>query len=131
MNLAAWHSRWVSMFSVAAGALVILMFGLVPTLTSYFRATGIPLPMPTRIVMGLSALLTTYWWASVPLGFAFFFGVIRLSKAVGSHDQEVRAVREAVLVRWEPMLIVGLSIVVGGLILAMFLPMWDAVQAMG
>jgi len=119
------------MFTVAAVALAILMFRLVPTLTSYFRATGIPLPLPTRFVMGASALLTTYWWASLPAGLALFVGVIRFSKVVGRHDDEVRAAREAMLVRWEPMLIIGLSLLVGTLTLAMFLPMWDMVQAMG
>lgn len=131
MNFVGRHNRWVSMFTVAAVALAIFMFGLVPTLTSYFRATGIPLPLPTRFVMGASALLTTYWWASLPLGLALFGGVIRFSKVVGRHDEEVRAAREALLVRWEPMLIVGLSLLVGALILAMFLPIFDVVQAMG
>ena len=54
MELSPRQTRWMGISSVAAGAIVLLMFGVVPTLKSYFQTAGIPLPLPTRIVMGMS-----------------------------------------------------------------------------
>ena len=50
-------------FSVAASAIVILLIFVIPTFQSMFESAGIPLPLPTRIVIGASAFLQGYWWA--------------------------------------------------------------------
>jgi type IV pilus assembly protein PilC len=50
-------------FSVAGGAIVILLVFVIPTFQSMFESAGIPLPLPTRIVIGMSAFLQAYWWA--------------------------------------------------------------------
>ncbi|NJD19583.1 MAG: type II secretion system F family protein [Gemmatimonadetes bacterium] len=50
-------------FSVAGGAVIILLVFVIPTFQSMFEAAGIPLPLPTRIVIGLSKFLFGYWWA--------------------------------------------------------------------
>lgn len=50
-------------FSVAGGAIVILLIFVIPTFQSMFESAGIPLPLPTRIVIGMSAFLQAYWWA--------------------------------------------------------------------
>lgn len=50
-------------FSVAGGAIVILLTFVIPTFQTMFAAAGIPLPLPTRIVIGMSAFLQAYWWA--------------------------------------------------------------------
>jgi type IV pilus assembly protein PilC len=50
-------------FSVAGGAIVILLIFVIPTFQTMFEAAGIPLPLPTRIVIGMSAFLQGYWWA--------------------------------------------------------------------
>ena len=50
-------------FSVAASAIVILLIFVIPTFQSMFESAGIPLPLPTRIVIGMSAFLQGYWWA--------------------------------------------------------------------
>ena len=130
MDFSARQTRWISIFTVAGGATVILMFGLIPTLRSYFASVGIPLPLPTRIVIGMSAVLTAYWWASLAAGVALFMGLTRISRVGALPDGEVDSVKEAALAKWEPIMIVGLSVVVGGMILAMFLPIFDAVSAM-
>jgi len=49
--------------SVAAIAIVILLIFVIPTFQSMFESAGIPLPLPTRIVIGMSAFLQAYWWA--------------------------------------------------------------------
>lgn len=50
-------------FSVAGGAIVILLIFVIPTFQNMFDSAGIPLPLPTRIVIGMSAILQAYWWA--------------------------------------------------------------------
>ncbi len=50
-------------FSVAGMAIVILLIFVIPTFQTMFESAGIPLPLPTRIVIGMSAFLQGYWWA--------------------------------------------------------------------
>jgi type IV pilus assembly protein PilC len=50
-------------FSVAGGAILILLIFVIPTFQSMFESAGIPLPLPTRIVIGMSAFLQAWWWA--------------------------------------------------------------------
>jgi type IV pilus assembly protein PilC len=50
-------------FSVAGGAIVILLIFVIPTFQTMFEAAGIPLPLPTRVVIGMSGFLQAWWWA--------------------------------------------------------------------
>ena len=50
-------------FSVAGMAIVILLIFVIPTFQTMFESAGIPLPLPTRIVIGMSAFLQAFWWA--------------------------------------------------------------------
>lgn len=49
--------------TVAVGAVFILLYFVIPTFQQMFASAGIPLPLPTRIVIGMSAGLQAYWWA--------------------------------------------------------------------
>lgn len=49
--------------TVAVMAVVILLIFVIPTFQTMFDSAGIPLPLPTRIVIGASAFLQAYWWA--------------------------------------------------------------------
>jgi type IV pilus assembly protein PilC len=49
--------------TVAVLAVVILLLFVIPTFQTMFESAGVPLPMPTRIVIGMSAFLQAYWWA--------------------------------------------------------------------
>jgi type IV pilus assembly protein PilC len=49
--------------SVAAIAISVLLIFVIPTFQSMFADAHIELPLPTRIVIGLSHGLRTYWWA--------------------------------------------------------------------
>lgn len=62
-------------FSVAGGAVIILLVFVIPTFQSMFEAAGIPLPLPTRAVIGMSKFLFGYWWAlgAGVAGFVFAF----------------------------------------------------------
>jgi type IV pilus assembly protein PilC len=49
--------------SVAASAIVILLIFVIPTFQNMFASAGVPLPLPTRIVIEMSSILKGYWWA--------------------------------------------------------------------
>ena len=120
MEFSARQTRWMGIFPVAGGAIVILMLGVIPTLQSYFASVGIPLPLPTRIVFGMSAFLTEYWWAGVAGVVAFSLAIIQLDKIL----------RDTMLAKMEPIMIVILGLVVGGMVVATYLPIRDVVNAM-
>jgi type IV pilus assembly protein PilC len=48
--------------SVAAIAITVLLIFVIPTFQKMFTSAHIELPLPTRVVIGLSHLLTSYWW---------------------------------------------------------------------
>ena len=49
-------------FTVAGGAIAILLAFVIPTFQSMFESAGIPLPLPTRVVIAMSQILQSYWW---------------------------------------------------------------------
>ena len=52
-------------FSVVGAAVAILLIFVIPTFQQMFASAGIPLPLPTRIVIGMSAFLQAFWWAVI------------------------------------------------------------------
>src|SRR5512132_950301 len=63
--------------SVAAIAITILLVFVIPTFRTMFASAGIALPLPTRIVIGLSHLLKTYWWVLLGTIAGTFFVIKR------------------------------------------------------
>ena len=51
--------------SVAAIAICVLLIFVIPTFEKMFASVGLALPLPTRIVIGMSKFLTGYWWAVI------------------------------------------------------------------
>src|SRR5688572_18001009 len=49
--------------SVAFIAISVLLLFVIPVFESMFASVGLALPMPTRVVIGLSKFLKGYWWA--------------------------------------------------------------------
>ncbi len=49
----------------AVGILAILMTFVVPTFLGMFTELGSSLPLPTRILVGVSTVLRTWWWAAL------------------------------------------------------------------
>ena len=47
---------------VATCALLVLLEFVIPTFQEMFAASDLPLPLPTRLVIGLSESLRAYWW---------------------------------------------------------------------
>ncbi len=48
--------------TVAAGAIAILLIFVIPTFQEMFASVNMELPVPTRIVIGLSSFLIHWWW---------------------------------------------------------------------
>src|SRR5829696_4253768 len=49
--------------SVAGIAIVVLLLFVIPVFEKMFASVGMALPLPTRVVIGMSAFLQGYWWA--------------------------------------------------------------------
>ncbi|MBI4540537.1 MAG: type II secretion system F family protein [Gemmatimonadetes bacterium] len=65
-------------FSVAIMAVIVLLVFVIPTFQKMFASAGIPLPLPTRIVIGMSQLLQSFWWlmGGSVVGFVFLIRYI-------------------------------------------------------
>jgi type IV pilus assembly protein PilC len=57
-----------------------LLVFLVPQFENIFKGLGITLPLPTRILMGISRAMTGYWWIWAPGIFVIIFGSISAIK---------------------------------------------------
>ena len=75
----------VVVFSVCIGASIFMLIFIIPTFAQMFKDFGGELPMPTKIVMGLSNFLKANWWllAAVTVGAAF--GIRRYYKTESGH----------------------------------------------
>jgi type IV pilus assembly protein PilC len=64
-------------FSVAAIAVTTLLLFVIPVFENMFGSVGLALPLPTRIVIGMSRFLKGYWWA---LGGAIAGGIFMFKR---------------------------------------------------
>jgi type IV pilus assembly protein PilC len=48
---------------VAGGAIAVLLIFVIPTFQNMFSSANLELPLPTRIVIGMSNFLIHFWWA--------------------------------------------------------------------
>ena len=61
--------------SVAGGAILILLLFVIPVFQSMFESVGLTLPLPTRIVVGMSKFLTGYWYMVGGAIGGLFYGI--------------------------------------------------------
>ncbi|MEI6597198.1 MAG: type II secretion system F family protein [bacterium] len=54
---------------------VVMMIFVVPKLTSILTESGAELPITTRILIGTSGFMVSYWWLLLVIVFGLFFGV--------------------------------------------------------
>src|SRR5260370_15018587 len=76
--------------SVATIAIAVLLIFVIPTFQSMFASAGIQLPLPTRIVIGASFVLSHYWWAIILVIGGALFAITRYCKTETGklqHDQ--------------------------------------------
>ena len=72
-------------YPVAVVGMAVLIVGallkwVVPIFANLFSGLGVSLPLPTRIVMGLSGFVQAFWWMFFVGGFALFFGIRQIRK---------------------------------------------------
>jgi general secretion pathway protein F len=53
-------------------SVIILLVYVLPKFSSIFAEMGASLPLPTRIIIGLSNDVTSYWWAALAAGLGVF-----------------------------------------------------------
>lgn len=58
---------------IAGGVTVFLLVGVIPTFKEIFSSFGAELPLPTRIVIGISEFLTEYWYVCLGVPALIFF----------------------------------------------------------
>jgi len=68
---------------VAAGAVSVLLIFVIPTFQTMFESVNVPLPVPTRLVIWLSATLKGYWWAVVGGGMIGSFALRQTYRTSG------------------------------------------------
>ena len=58
---------------VGAASIIIMMFFVVPKFSVIFENAGAPVPLPMVIMLGMSAILTNFWWLllAVAIGFGY------------------------------------------------------------
>jgi type IV pilus assembly protein PilC len=61
-------------FSVAIIAIAVLLIFVIPTFQSMFASVNMELPLPTRVVIGMSQLLIGFWWAFIAVSGGLVFG---------------------------------------------------------
>ena len=72
-------------YPVAVVGMAVLIVGallkwVVPIFANLFAGLGVNLPLPTRIVIGLSGFVQTFWWMIIVGAVALFFGIKQIRK---------------------------------------------------
>ena len=72
-------------YPIAVVSMAVLIVGallkwVVPIFANLFAGLGVTLPLPTRIVMGLSQFVQSFWWIFFVGGFGIFFGMKQIRK---------------------------------------------------
>ena len=70
----------VAVVGIAALIVGALLKWVVPIFANLFAGLGVALPLPTRIVMGMSSFVQTFWWMVFVGGFGLYFGVKQMRK---------------------------------------------------
>src|SRR6201998_551848 len=70
----------VSVVSIAILIVGALLKWVVPIFANLFTGLGVALPLPTRMVMGLSAFVGHFWWFFIGGAVAAFFGIKQIRK---------------------------------------------------
>jgi type IV pilus assembly protein PilC len=70
----------VSVISIAVLIVGALLKWVVPIFSNLFAGLGVTLPLPTRIVMGLSAFVGQFWWVFIAVVVGSIFGMKQVVK---------------------------------------------------
>ncbi|HOW27213.1 MAG TPA: type II secretion system F family protein [Elusimicrobiota bacterium] len=61
--------------SIAGAVTIFLLVGVIPTFQEIFSGFGAELPLPTRVIIGVSEALQNYWYLFVGIPVAIFFAI--------------------------------------------------------
>jgi type IV pilus assembly protein PilC len=70
----------VAVVGIATIIVGALLKWVVPIFSNLFAGLGVTLPLPTRIVMGLSAFVQSFWWVFIAGAFGIVFGIRQIRK---------------------------------------------------
>jgi type IV pilus assembly protein PilC len=70
----------VAVVSIAVIIVGALLKWVVPIFANLFAGLGVNLPLPTRIVIGLSAFVQAFWWIFLVGAVGLFFGIKQIRK---------------------------------------------------
>jgi type IV pilus assembly protein PilC len=70
----------IAVVSIAVLIVGALLKWVVPIFSGLFTGLGVALPLPTRIVMGLSAFVGTFWWFFIVGAIGLVVGIKQLRK---------------------------------------------------
>jgi type IV pilus assembly protein PilC len=70
----------VAVVGIAGLIVAALLKWVVPIFSNLFAGLGVALPLPTRIVMGLSAFVGTFWWVVIAGAAGLVFGLRQIRK---------------------------------------------------
>ena len=70
----------VAVISIATLIVGALLKWVVPIFANLFSGLGVALPLPTRIVMGLSGFVQSFWWVVIAVSVGLVFGVKYIRK---------------------------------------------------
>jgi type IV pilus assembly protein PilC len=74
-------------FSVAGIAVAVLLIFVIPTFQKMFASVGMELPLPTRIVIGMSDMLINYWWVLIGVIAGIVFALKRYYATPDGHKK--------------------------------------------
>ena len=60
---------------VAAGSIAIMVTFVIPNFSSIFENAGAPVPLPMKVLLILSGILTGYWWLILGLGISIWYWI--------------------------------------------------------
>jgi type IV pilus assembly protein PilC len=70
----------VAVVGIAGLIVAALLKWVVPIFANLFAGLGVALPLPTRIVIGLSAFIGAFWWVIIGAGVGVVFGLKQIRK---------------------------------------------------
>src|SRR5271170_6538407 len=71
----------IAVVGIAGLIVAALLKWVVPIFANLFAGLGVALPLPTRIVIGLSAFLGAFWWVMIAAGIGVVFGLKQIRKS--------------------------------------------------
>ncbi|OFV98177.1 MAG: pilus assembly protein PilC [Acidobacteria bacterium RIFCSPLOWO2_02_FULL_61_28] len=73
----------VAVLGIAGIVITMLLWKVVPIFANMFAAMGVELPLPTKIVVGMSSFIGRFGWVFIILGIFAFFGFKRVYASEG------------------------------------------------